>query len=151
MVLWSGLVRSSLIRWFLPRNRGTCRQNGQARGLWCRASGCDTITNIRQSNCSAPCGSRGIAPRLGAMQKFGYIAPLGILAAVIPVALNDTGRYPAHPVDMARHTYFWSPRHGKRGRYRAAGAVYIRHRAEDWLVFSFTLMAIYSNIGEIER
>ena len=137
----------ALIRWFLPRVR--MRSAGRA-GARAMVSGqvVDTITNIKTVKLFAHADHEDAAA-LGAMQtfreralEFGYLAAgfrlaLMTLAGVLPVIL------------LGGTILLWQRGIASQGDIVAAGAVAIRiAQMTGWV--SFTLMAIYSNVGEIE-
>ena len=136
-----------LIRWFLPRIRVCAGRRAGARAM---VSGqvVDTITNIKTVILFAHADHEE-SEALGAMQKFRDTAlHFGKLAAVFRVALMTLAGI--LPVLLIGTTlFFWSQGNATEGDIVAAGAVSIRiAQMTGWV--SFTLMAIYSNIGEIE-
>ncbi len=137
----------ALIGWFLPRIRERSAGRAAARAL---VSGqvVDTITNIKTVKLFAHADHEDRAA-LGAMAHFrerafhfGYLAAafrlcLMTLAGLLPVLL------------MGGTVFMWQAGSATAGDIVAAGAVSIRiAQMTGWV--SFTLMAIYSNIGEIE-
>lgn len=137
----------ALIRWFLPRIRAKSAGRAGARAM---VSGqvVDTITNIKTVKLFAHADHEDRAA-LGAMQtfrerslEFGYLAAgfrlaLMTLAGLLPVLL------------LGGTIVLWEGGGASEGDIVAAGAVAIRiAQMTGWV--SFTLMAIYSNIGEIE-
>jgi len=137
----------ALINWFLPRIRKRSAVRAGARSL---VSGqvVDTITNIKTVKLFAHDDHEDRAA-LGAMESFrkraleyGYLAAgfrfsLMSLAGVLPVLL------------IGATVYLWQRGMATEGDIAAAGAISIRiAQMTGWV--SFTLMAIYSNIGEIE-
>lgn len=136
-----------LIRWFLPRIRERAGKRAGARAM---VSGqvVDTITNIKTVKLFAHADHEDRAA-LGAMQKFRDTSlHFGKLAAVFRVALMTLAGI--LPILLIGGTLiFWSQGTATEGDIVAAGAVSIRiAQMTGWV--SFTLMAIYSNIGEIE-
>lgn len=136
-----------MIRWFLPRIRKRSAERAGARAM---VSGqvVDTITNIKTVKLFALSDHEDRAA-LGAMSifretalKFGYLAAgfrfcLMTLAGLLPVLM------------MGSTLIFWQSGQASTGDIVAAGAVSIRiAQMTGWV--SFTLMAIYSNVGEIE-
>jgi ATP-binding cassette subfamily B protein len=136
-----------LIGWFLPRIRVRAAARAGSRAM---VSGqvVDTITNIKTVKLFAHDDHEDRAA-LGAMKgyrdralAFGYLAAgfrfcLMTLAGLLPILLIGGT--------------LWMWRHGQatEGDIVAAGAVAIRiAQMTGWV--SFTLMAIYSNIGEVE-
>ena len=137
----------ALINWFLPRIRKKSAYRAGARSL---VSGqvVDTITNIKTVKLFAHDDHEDRAA-LGAMESFrsraleyGYFAAgfrfsLMSLAGVLPVLL------------IGATVYLWQLGLASEGDIAAAGAISIRiAQMTGWV--SFTLMAIYSNVGEIE-
>ncbi len=137
----------ALIKWFLPRIRSRSAARAGARA---QVSGqvVDTITNIKTVKLFAHADHEDRAA-LGAMSlfrdralDFGYMAAgfrfcLMALAGLLPVLL------------MGSTLLFWQAGQATAGDIVAAGAVAIRiSQMTGWV--SFTLMAIYSNIGEVE-
>ncbi len=137
----------TLIGWFLPRIRARAATRANARAV---VSGqlVDTITNIKTVKLFAH-DAHEDEVALDAMGKFreqslhyGWLAAsfrfcLMIIAGVLPVLL------------MGASIYFWQIGQASPGDIVAAGAVSIRiAQMTGWV--SFTLMAIYSNVGEIE-
>tara|TARA_R110002124_G_scaffold286242_2_gene466527 strand:+ start:346 stop:2178 length:1833 start_codon:yes stop_codon:yes gene_type:complete len=137
----------ALIRWFLPRVRKRAAGRAGARAM---VSGqvVDTITNIKTVKLFGHADHEDRAA-LGAMQtfrqrslEFGYLAAgfrlaLMSLAGLLPVLL------------LGGTILLWQRGVATEGDIVAAGAVAIRiAQMTGWV--SFTLMQIYSNIGEIE-
>ena len=137
----------ALINWFLPRIRSKSAARAGARSL---VSGqvVDTITNIKTVKLFAHDDHEDRAA-LDAMQsfrkralEFGYVSAgfrfaLMSLAGILPVLL------------IGATVLLWQRGMASAGDIAAAGAVSIRiAQMTGWV--SFTLMAIYSNIGEIE-
>ena len=136
-----------LISWFLPRIRARAGRRAGARAM---VSGqvVDTITNIKTVKLFAHADHEDRAA-LGAMQRFRDTAlHFGKLAAVFRVALMTLAGI--LPVLLIGGTLiYWSQGTATEGDIVAAGAISIRiAQMTGWV--SFTLMAIYSNIGEIE-
>jgi ATP-binding cassette subfamily B protein len=137
----------AMIRWFLPRVRRRAAARAGARAM---VSGqvVDTITNIKTVKLFALADFEDRAA-LGAMAvfrqrslEFGYLAAafrfvLMALAGLLPVLL------------IGATLIFWQAGTATTGDIVAAGAVAIRiAQMTGWV--SFTLMAIYSNVGEVE-
>ena len=136
-----------LIRWFLPRIRKRSAGRAAARAM---VSGqvVDTITNIKTVKLFAHAAHEDRAA-LGAMQtfrsralQFGYLSAgfrfaLMSLAGILPVLL------------LGGTLLLWQSGQATQGDIVAAGAIAIRiAQMTGWV--SFTLMTIYSNIGEVE-
>ncbi|WP_300032985.1 ABC transporter ATP-binding protein [uncultured Roseobacter sp.] len=141
------VIYFAMINWFLPRVRKRSAGRAGARAM---VSGqvVDTITNIKTVKLFAHADHEDRAA-LGAMQtfrtraiEFGYLAAgfrfaLMTLAGLLPVLL------------LGGTIILWQAGQATQGDIVAAGAVAIRiAQMTGWV--SFTLMAIYSNIGEIE-
>ncbi|WP_299964762.1 ABC transporter ATP-binding protein [uncultured Roseobacter sp.] len=137
----------TMINWFLPRIRQRSAGRAAARAM---VSGqvVDTITNIKTVKLFAHADHEDRAA-LGAMQSFrtralafGYLAAgfrfaLMAMAGVLPVVL------------LGGTILLWQSGQATQGDIVAAGAVAVRiAQMTGWV--SFTLMQIYSNIGEIE-
>ena len=137
----------SLIMWFLPRIRRLAAGRASARAM---VSGqvVDTITNIKTVKLFAHADHEDRAA-LGAMStfrsralEFGYLSAafrfcLMSLAGLLPVLL------------IGGTLLLWQNGVASEGDIVAAGAVSIRiAQMTGWV--SFTLMAIYSNLGEVE-
>lgn len=138
----------SLIRWFLPRVR---KRAGARAGAKAMVTGqvVDTITNIRTVKLFAHADheERTAQDAMGDFRQrsleFGYLAAgfrfcLMALAGLLPVLL------------IGATLVLWQSGQATEGDIVAAGAVSIRiAQMTGWV--SFTLMAIYSHIGEIEN
>ncbi|MCG7628316.1 ABC transporter ATP-binding protein/permease [Epibacterium sp. MM17-32] len=138
----------AMIRWFLPRIRQ--RSAGRA-GARANVTGqvVDTITNIKtvQLFAHADHEERGAQDAMVTFRdkalEFGYLSAsfrfcLMTLAGVLPVLL------------IGATLWLWQGGGASEGDIVAAGAVSIRiAQMTGWV--SFTLMGIYSNIGEIEN
>ncbi len=137
----------ALINWFLPRVRKRAAVRAGAKAM---VSGqvVDTITNIKTVKLFAHADHEDRAA-LGAMKtfreravEFGYLSAgfrlaLMTLAGLLPVLL------------IGGTILSWQRGIATEGDIVASGAVAIRiAQMTGWV--SFTLMAIYSNIGEIE-
>ncbi|MEP2642612.1 ABC transporter ATP-binding protein [Roseobacter sp.] len=137
----------AMINWFLPRIRERSAGRAAARAM---VSGqvVDTITNIKTVKLFSHADHEDQAA-LDSMQRFrtravnfGYLAAgfrfvLMTMAGILPVVL------------MGGTVMLWQAGQATQGDIVAAGAVAIRiAQMTGWV--SFTLMQIYSNIGEIE-
>ncbi|MBT8153573.1 ABC transporter ATP-binding protein/permease [Epibacterium ulvae] len=146
-VVWL-IAYFALIRWFMPRIR---KRSAARAGARATVSGqvVDTLTNIRTVKLFAH-ASHEEHSALDAMAvfrekalDFGYMSAgfrfsLMALAGVLPVLL------------IGATLYLWHVGIASEGNIVAAGAVSIRiAQMTGWV--SFTLMAIYSNVGEIEN
>jgi ATP-binding cassette subfamily B protein len=107
----------------------------------------DTITNIKTVKLFAHADHEDRAA-LGAMEGFRQRAlDFGVWRRV-PVLPDDAGGGAAGAADR-RRSLLWQRGTPAEGRHRGAGAIAIRiAQMTGWV--SFTLMAIYSNIGEVE-
>jgi ATP-binding cassette subfamily B protein len=145
-LLWLVLY-FAVINWFLPRVRKRSAGRAGARAM---VSGqvVDTITNIKTVKLFAHADHEDRAA-LGAMKtfreralEFGYLAAgfrltLMTLAGLLPVIL------------LGGTILLWQRGLASEGDIVAAGAVAVRiAQMTGWV--SFTLMAIYSNVGEVE-
>lgn len=141
------IVYFALIRWFLPRVRKSAAQRAGARAM---VSGqvVDTITNIKTVKLFAHAAHEDQAA-LGALDvfrsrsvEFGYLSAgfrfcLMTLAGLLPVLL------------IGASLLLWQRGLASTGDIVAAGTVSIRiAQMTGWV--SFTLMQIYSNLGEVE-
>ncbi|WP_163847949.1 ABC transporter ATP-binding protein [Pseudooceanicola aestuarii] len=146
-IVWLGAY-VLLIRYFLPRIR---HQSAKRAGARAGLSGqiVDTITNIKTVKLFAHADHEDRAA-LGAMQRFrrtavgfGYLSAgfricLMTLAGVLPVVL------------VGGALWLWSIDMASKGDIVAAGSIAVRvAQMTGWV--SFTLMAIYANIGEVEN
>ncbi|WP_299152712.1 ABC transporter ATP-binding protein [uncultured Tateyamaria sp.] len=137
----------ALIRWYLPRVRKRSAKRAGARAM---VSGqvVDTITNIKTVKLFAHDDHEDQAA-LGAMAAFRTQAlHFGVLSASFRLALMTLAGL--LPVLLLGGTIFmWQRGLASPGDIVASGAIAIRiAQMTGWV--SFTLMAIYSNIGEIE-
>ncbi|MQQ08238.1 ATP-binding cassette domain-containing protein [Epibacterium sp. SM1979] len=138
----------ALIRWFMPRIR---KRSAARAGARATVSGqvVDTLTNIRtvklfahdqfeeHSALDAMVNFRKKALQFGYLSA-GFRFSLMALAGVLPVML------------IGATLYLWRIGVASEGDIVAAGAVSIRiAQMTGWV--SFTLMGIYSNVGEIEN
>lgn len=137
----------SAISWFLPRVRLRSKDRAGARAM---VSGqvVDTITNIKTVKLFAH-STHEETEALGAMEtfrdkavRFGRLAAafrfvLMALAGTLPVLL------------IGSTLMLWQQGAATAGDIAAAGAVAVRiSQMTGWV--SFTLMALYSNVGEVE-
>ncbi|MDW4498045.1 ABC transporter ATP-binding protein [Sulfitobacter sp. D35] len=137
----------ALIRWYLPRIRKLSAARAGARAM---VSGqvVDTITNIKTVKLFAHADHEDRAA-LGAMQTFRDRAvSFGHLSASFRLALMTlAGLLPV--VLLGGTILMWQAGAATQGDIVAAGAVAIRiAQMTGWV--SFTLMAIYANVGEVE-
>ncbi len=137
----------ALINWFLPRIRKLAAGRAGARAM-VTGQIVDTITNIKTVKLFAHADHEDRAA-LGAMNYFREKAlGFGYLSAGFRFCLMTLAG--ALPVLMIGGTlWLWHLGIASEGDIVAAGAVSIRiAQMTGWV--SFTLMGIYSNIGEIE-
>jgi len=146
-VIWL-LGYFATIRWFLPRIR---KRSASRAGARANVTGqvVDTITNIKtvQLFAHADHEERGAQDAMVTFREkaleFGYLSAsfrfcLMTLAGLLPVLL------------IGATLWLWQGGIASEGDIVAAGAVSIRiAQMTGWV--SFTLMAIYSNVGEIEN
>ena len=135
------------IRWYLPRIRERAAARAGARA---HVSGqiVDTITNIKTVKLFAHDAHEDRAA-LGALGQFRHTAlHFGRLAAGFRfVLMGLAGVLPVLLIGITLHD--WSLDQASAGDIVAAGTVSIRiAQMTGWV--SFTLMTIYSNIGEVE-
>ena len=135
------------IRWYLPRIRERAAARAGARA---HVSGqiVDTITNIKTVKLFAHDAHEDRAA-LGALGQFRHTAlHFGRLAAGFRfVLMGLAGVLPVLLIGITLHD--WSLGQASAGDIVAAGTVSIRiAQMTGWV--SFTLMTIYSNIGEVE-
>jgi len=138
----------ALIRWFLPRVR---KRSGARAGARALVTGqvVDSITNIKTVKLFAHADheERTAQDAMVSFREkslhFGYLSAsfrfcLMCLAGVLPVLM------------IGATLFLWQSGTATEGDIVAAGAVSIRiAQMTGWV--SFTLMAIYSNVGEIEN
>lgn len=138
----------ALIRWYLPRIR---KRSGARAGARAMVTGqvVDSITNIKtvklfaHSDHEERTAQDAMVTFRDKALQFGYLAAsfrffLMCLAGVLPVLL------------IGATLFLWQSGSASEGDIVAAGAVSIRiAQMTGWV--SFTLMAIYSNIGEVEN
>ncbi|MEM8578383.1 MAG: ABC transporter ATP-binding protein [Pseudomonadota bacterium] len=141
------VLYAALIRWFLPRIRARSAERAGTRAM---VSGqvVDTITNIKTVKLFAH-GDHEDRAALGEMERFRKAAfRFGTLAAGFRLALMSlAGLLPV--LLLGGTLVLWQSGQASQGDIVAAGAVAIRiAQMTGWV--SFTLMQIYSNIGEIE-
>mgnify|MGYP001824956724 FL=1 len=137
----------TLIRWYLPRIRKRSASRAAARAM---VSGqvVDTITNIKTVKLFAHDDHEDQAA-LGAMAAFRtHAVQFGILSAGFRFALMTLAGL--LPVFLLGGTILlWQRGMATPGDIVASGAIAIRiAQMTGWV--SFTLMAIYANVGEVE-
>lgn len=146
MAVWVGLY-ILLIRAFLPRIRARSAERAGARAL-VTGQVVDTITNIKTVKLFAHAEHEDKAA-LRAMAGFRERAvDFGVLSAMFRYSLMTLSGL--LPVALIGGTlWLWSRGAASPGDIAAAGAVSIRiAQMTGWV--SFTLMSIYSSIGEVE-
>lgn len=136
-----------MITWFMPRIRKRAKARANARA---NLSGqvVDTITNMKTVKLFAHADHEDEAA-LGAMEVFRIkAANMGVLNAWFRLALMTLAGL--IPVMMLGGTLIlWQLGQASVGDIAAAGAIALRiAQMTGWV--SFTLMSIYSNLGEIE-
>ncbi len=146
MVVWLGAY-FLMVRWFLPRARIRAGQRANSRTL-VTGQLVDTVTNIKTVKLFAHDEHEDAAAH-DAIEDFrqkalswgalsaGFRFALMALAGVLPSML------------ISGTTWLWSQGLASQGDIVAAGAISIRlAQMTGWV--SFTLMQIYSHIGEVE-
>ncbi|MGR3572338.1 ABC transporter ATP-binding protein [Brevirhabdus sp.] len=137
----------ALIRWFMPRVRARSAARAGARAM---VSGqvVDTITNIKTVKLFAHDAHEDRAA-LGAMESFREKAlNFGRLSAAFRFSLMTVaGLLPV--ILVGASLVLWTQGGVSAGDIAAAGTISIRiSQMTGWV--SFTLMAMYSNVGEVE-
>ena len=136
-----------LIRWFLPRIRTRSRDRAGARSM---LSGqiVDTVTNIRTVKLFAHSRHEDSAA-LNALEEFRQKA-LGFGSTASAFRFSLMAASGLLPVTLTGSAlWLWTQDAATAGDIAAAGAVSLRiAQMSGWV--SFTMMAIYSNIGEAE-
>jgi len=138
----------SLIRWFMPRIRKRSKVRAGARAT-VTGQIVDTITNIKTVKLFAHARHEDRAA-LEALADFRESSvDFGIMAASFRICLMTlAGILPVLLIGSA--LWLWSNGAATPGDIAAAGAISIRiAQMTGWV--SFTLMAVYSNVGEIEN
>lgn len=136
-----------LIRVFMPLVRGRSKKRAAARAM-VTGQIVDTITNVNTVKLFAHAEHEDRAA-IGAIRSFRERAlDFGVLAAVFRFSLMTlAGLLPVLLVGAT--LYLWTQGTASAGDIAAAGTISIRiAQMTGWV--SFTLMGIYSNIGEIE-
>ncbi|TYB86412.1 ABC transporter ATP-binding protein [Oceaniovalibus sp. ACAM 378] len=136
-----------LIRWFMPRIRKRAKARAASRAM---VSGqvVDTITNIKTVKLFAHDDHEDRAA-IGAISTFrDRVIHFGVLASGFRISLMTLAG--TLPVLLVGGTlYLWAQGTATPGDIAAAGAISIRiAQMTGWV--SFTIMAIYANVGEIE-
>lgn len=144
--LWL-ILYFALIRWFMPRIRVRSADRAGARAM---VSGqvVDTITNIKTVKLFAHADHEDRAA-LGAMDVFRDSAvAFGQMSAAFRISLMTlAGMLPVFLIGGT--LLLWQNGQATAGDIAAAGSVSIRiAQMTGWV--SYTLMGIYSNIGEVE-
>ena len=138
----------AMIRWFMPRIRSRSRERAGARAM-VTGQVVDTITNIKTVKLFAHSDHEEGAA-LNAIRTFRErVLDYGVIAAWFRFCLMTLAGL--LPVFLIGATLFlWSRGQASPGDIAAAGAISIRiAQMSGWV--SHTLMAIYSNIGEVEN
>ncbi|MEM8632703.1 MAG: ABC transporter ATP-binding protein [Pseudomonadota bacterium] len=135
------------IRWFLPKIRTRSKARAASRAM---VSGqvVDTITNIKTVKLFAHASHEDQAA-LGAMEVFrNRVLEFGVLSAAFRLGLMTlAGILPV--VLVGTTLVLWQNGMATAGDIAATGTIAIRiAQMTGWV--SFTLMAIYSNVGEVE-
>ena len=146
LALWA-ISYIALIRFFMPRIRERSKARAATRAM-VTGQVVDTITNITTVKLFAHDDHEDRAA-VDAMENYwGTAVKYGWLSASFRFWLMALGGL--LPVILVGMTlYFWSTGAATAGNIAAAGAISLRlAQMTGWV--SFTLMAIYSNIGEVE-
>ncbi|MEM7438281.1 MAG: ABC transporter ATP-binding protein [Pseudomonadota bacterium] len=136
-----------LIRWFMPQIRLRSKDRAAARAM-VTGQVVDTITNIKTVKLFAHAAHEDRAA-IGAISRFRDTAiHFGVLSAAFRFALMMLAGI--LPVIMIGATlWLWSRGAATPGDVAAAGTIAIRiAQMTGWV--SFTFMAIYANVGEVE-
>ncbi len=136
-----------LIRWFLPRARQRAKARANARAA-VTGQLVDTITNVKTVKLFAHDAHEDRATH-GAIEELRQRSlHWGALSVSFrTVLMTLAGTLPASLIGGT--AYLWSQGLASEGDIAAAGAISIRlGQMVGWV--SFTLMQIYSNIGEVE-
>ena len=136
-----------MIRWFMPRIRKRSMARAASRAM---VSGqvVDTITNIKTVKLFAHAEFEDQAA-IGSIATFREkVIAFGVLASTFRFSLMSIAG--VLPVLLIGGTlYLWSHGAASPGDIAASGAISIRiAQMTGWV--SFTLMAIYANVGEVE-
>jgi ATP-binding cassette subfamily B protein len=146
LVVWL-IAYVSLIGWFMPRIRALSGKRAGSRAM-VTGQVVDTITNIKTVKLFGHADHEDRAA-LDAMRTFrGTALEFGELSAWFRVALVTLGgSLPVLLIGLS--LMLWSIEQASAGDVAAAGALSIRlAQMTGWV--SFALMAIYSNVGEVE-
>jgi len=146
LCLWIGAY-AGLVRFFLPRVRENSAARAGARAM-VTGQVVDTITNIKTVKLFAHADHEDRAA-LSAMRVFRERSlEFGVISAWFRLALMTLAG--SLPVILVGGTLFlWTKGQATAGDIAASGAIAIRiAQMTGWV--SFTMMAIYSNVGEVE-
>ena len=146
LLVWL-VAYSILIRWFLPRARSRAKARANARAA-VTGQLVDTITNIKTVKLFAHDDHEDSATHLALDNLREKSLHWGALSVSFRFTLMGlAGILPASMIGGT--AYLWSLGLASEGDIAAAGAISIRlGQMVGWV--SFTLMQIYSNIGEVE-
>ncbi|WP_226780037.1 ABC transporter ATP-binding protein [Oceaniglobus trochenteri] len=136
-----------MIRWFMPRIRTRSMARAASRAM-VTGQVVDTITNIKTVKLFAHADHEDKAA-IGAIRTFrDRVIAFGVLASTFRFSLMLLAGI--LPVLLVGGTlYLWAQGTATPGNIAAAGAIAIRiAQMTGWV--SFTLMAIYANVGEVE-
>lgn len=146
-VLWLGIY-VFLIRWYLPRIR---KKSAARAGARATVSGqvVDTITNIKTVKLFAHASHEDAAARDAMVDLRERALDFGLLSATFRIMLLTlAGLLPI--LLLGSTLLLWQAGSATTGDIVAAGAVSIRiAQMTGWV--SFTMMAMYANVGEIEN
>ncbi|MBM2575398.1 ABC transporter ATP-binding protein [Jannaschia sp. Os4] len=146
MTVWIGLY-AAMFRWFMPRIRERSKARASARAM-VTGQVVDTVTNIKTVKLfgHAAHEDRAALDSMSGLRdrslSFGRLSSLFRFVLMFVAGLL--------PIIMIGGTvWMWSAGQATPGDIAAAGAVAFRlSQMTGWV--SFTLMALYSNIGEVE-
>ena len=146
-LLWLGIY-VFLIRWYLPRIR---KRSAARAGARATVSGqvVDTITNIKTVKLFAHASHEDAAARDAMVDLRERALDFGLLSATFRIMLLTlAGLLPI--LLLGSTLLLWQSGSATTGDIVAAGAVSIRiAQMTGWV--SFTMMAMYANVGEIEN
>lgn len=146
LLIWvSGYVL--MLRWFIPRIRSRSKKRANTRAA-VTGQVVDTITNIKTVKLFGNTAQEDEAA-IHEMQRYrGDALSFGRMSTAFRVCLITWAG--ALPVSLVGLTLvFWQVDHASTGDIAAVGTLSIRlAQMTGWV--SFTLMAIYANLGEIE-
>ena len=137
----------AMIRWFMPRIRKRSKERANARAM-VTGQIVDTITNVKTVKLFAHDAHEETAATEAVRSFRERALDYGVIAAVFRFCLMAVaGMVPVMLIGGS--LWFWSAGAATAGDVVAAGAISIRiAQMTGWV--SHVLMAIYSNVGEVE-